>query len=78
MDQHEWVRGSVFRYAGYVWAQEFNPGWQPGCSPRVINEKQLVPFLPKEVPPECWRDLCRRYADGRAAWRPDRNPTAKP
>jgi len=52
MTNQEWVRGSVFRYAGYAWAQEFNPDGSLSGAPRVIDEKQLIPFLPKQVPPE--------------------------
>jgi len=52
MTNQEWVRGSVFRYAGYAWAQEFNPDGSLNGAPRVIDEKQLIPFLPKQVPPE--------------------------
>ena len=52
MTNQEWVRGSVFRYAGYAWAQEFNPDGSLNGAPRVIDEKQLIPFLPKQIPPE--------------------------
>jgi pSer/pThr/pTyr-binding forkhead associated (FHA) protein len=52
MTNQEWVRGSVFRYGGYAWAQEFNPDGSLNGAPRVIDEKQFIPFLPKQVPPE--------------------------
>ena len=64
MDKHEWVRGSVFRYAGYAWAQEFNPDGSLAGQPRVIDEKQLIPFLPKEVPPEMLPTLAATMAAG--------------
>lgn len=64
MDKHEWVRGSVFRYAGYAWAQEFNPDGSLAGSPRMIDEKQLIPFLPKEVPPEMLPTLAATMAAG--------------
>jgi Inner membrane component of T3SS, cytoplasmic domain len=64
MDKNEWVRGSVFRYAGYAWAQEFNPDGSLAGSPRVIDEKQLIPFLPKEVPPEMLPTLAATMAAG--------------
>jgi len=64
MDKHEWVRGSVFRYAGYAWAQEFNPDGSLAGSPRVIDERQLIPFLPKEVSPEMLPTLAATMAAG--------------
>lgn len=67
MEKHEWVRGSVFRYAGYAWAQEFNPDGSLAGSPRVIDEKQLIPFLPKEVPPEMLPTLAATMAATMAA-----------
>ena len=64
MGEKEWVRGSVFRYAGYAWAQEFNPDGSLAGSPRVIDEKQLIPFLPKEVSPEMLPTLAATMAAG--------------
>ena len=79
MDKHEWVRGSVFRYAGYAWAQEFNPDGSLAGSPRVIDEKQLIPFLPKEVPPEMLPTLAATMAaGGMPTGFPTGIPTAKP
>lgn len=52
MSNEEWVRGSVFRYAGWSWAQEFNPDGSLNGLPRVISDQQLIPFLPVKVPPE--------------------------
>jgi len=62
MSEQEWVRGSVFRYSGYAWAQEFNPDGSLNGPPRVIDEKQLIPFLPKAVPPEMLATLAATYA----------------
>jgi hypothetical protein len=64
MTNQEWVRGSVFRYAGYAWAQEFNPNGSLNGAPRVIDEKQLIPFLPKQVPPEMLPTLVATMAAG--------------
>jgi len=66
MTNQEWVRGSVFRYAGYAWAQEFNPDGSLNGAPRVIDEKQLIPFLPKQVPPEMLPTLAATMAAGGA------------
>jgi hypothetical protein len=62
MSEQEWVRGSVLRYGGYAWAQEFNPDGSLNGPPRVIDEKQLMPFLPKEVSPELLPTLAAAYA----------------
>lgn len=79
MDRHEWVRGSVFRYAGYAWAQEFNPDGSLAGSPRVIDERQLIPFLPKEVPPEMLPTIAATMAaGGMPTGVPSGLPTAKP
>lgn len=64
MQEQEWVRGSVFRYAGYAWAQEFNPDGSLAGPPRVIDEKQLIPFLPKEIPPEMIPTIAATMAAG--------------
>jgi len=64
MSNQEWVRGSVFRYAGYAWAQEFNPDGSLNGAPRVIDEKQLIPFLPKEISPEMLPTLVATMAAG--------------
>ncbi len=60
--EQEWVRGSVFRYGGYAWAQEFNPDGSLNGPPRAIDEKQLIPFLPKQVSPELLPTLVATYA----------------
>jgi len=52
MTNKEWVRGSVFRYGGYSWAQEFNPDGSLNGAPRPIDESTIIPFLPKQIPPE--------------------------
>lgn len=52
MSNEEWVRGSVFRYAGWSWAQEFNLDGSLNGLPRVISDRALIPFLPVKVPPE--------------------------
>jgi hypothetical protein len=83
MDKNEWVRGSVFRYAGYAWAQEFNPDGSLAGPPRVIDEKQLIPFLPKEIPPEMIPTIAATIAATMAAGGmptgiPTGIPTAKP
>jgi hypothetical protein len=62
MGEQEWVRGSVFRYGGYAWAQEFNPDGSLNGPPRVIDEKQLMPFLPRQVSPELLPTLAATYA----------------
>jgi len=64
MSNQEWVRGSVFRYAGYAWAQEFNPDGSLNGPPRVIDEKQMIPFLPKEISPELLPTLVATMAAG--------------
>jgi hypothetical protein len=64
MSNQEWVRGSVFRYAGYSWAQEFNPDGSLNGAPRVIDEKQMIPFLPKEIPPEMLPTIIATMAAG--------------
>jgi len=66
MTNQEWVRGSVFRYGGYAWAQEFNPDGSLNGAPRVIDEKQLIPFLPKQIPPEMLPTLAATMAAGGA------------
>ncbi len=48
----EWVRGSVFRYSGWSWAQAFEPDGSPDGPPRVVSDQQLIPFLPVQIPPE--------------------------
>jgi pSer/pThr/pTyr-binding forkhead associated (FHA) protein len=75
MTNQEWVRGSVFRYAGYAWAQEFNPDGSLNGAPRVIDEKQLIPFLPKQVPPEM---LATMAAGGMPTGVPTGIPTGVP
>ena len=62
MNEQEWVRGSVFRYGGYAWAQEFNPDGSLNGPPRAIDEKQLMPFLPKHVSPDLLPTLAATYA----------------
>jgi hypothetical protein len=62
MSEQEWVRGSVFRYGGYAWAQEFNPDGSLNGPSRTIDEKQLIPFLPKQVSPELLPTLVVTYA----------------
>jgi hypothetical protein len=62
MTEQEWVRGSVFRYGGYAWAQEFNPDGSLNGLPRAIDEKQLMPFLPKQVSPELLPTLAATFA----------------
>ncbi len=52
MSNQEWVRGSVFRYGGWSWAQEFNPDGSLSGPARVISDQQLIPFLPTQIPPE--------------------------
>ncbi len=52
MTNQEWVRGSVFRYGGWSWAQEFNPDGSLNGRPRAISDQQLIPFLPVKVSPE--------------------------
>jgi hypothetical protein len=52
MSNQEWARGSVFRYAGWSWAQEFNPDGSLNGPPRVISDQQLIPFLPVKIPLE--------------------------
>jgi hypothetical protein len=64
MSEQEWVRGSVFRYGGYAWAQEFNPDGSLNGPPRMIDEKQVMPFLPKQVSPEMLPTLMATYAAG--------------
>jgi hypothetical protein len=64
MDEQEWVRGSVFRYGGYAWAQEFNPDGSVNGPPRLIDEKQVIPFLPKEIPLEMLPTIAATYAAG--------------
>ena len=80
MTNQEWVRGSVFRYGGYAWAQEFNPDGSLNGAPRVIDEKQLIPFLPKQVPPEMLPTLAATMAAGGSmpTGVPTGIPTAKP
>jgi hypothetical protein len=83
MTNQEWVRGSVFRYGGYAWAQEFNPDGSLNGVPRVIDEKQLIPFLPKQVPPEMLPTLAATMAAGGVPTGvptgiPTGIPTAKP
>jgi hypothetical protein len=64
MSDQEWVRGSVFRYGGYAWAQEFNPDGSLNGPPRVIDEKQLIPFLPRQIPPEMLATLAATITAG--------------
>ena len=79
MSEKEWVRGSVFRYAGYAWAQEFNPDGSLAGPPRVIDEKQLIPFLPKEISPEMIPTIAATMAaGGMPTGVPTGVPTAKP
>lgn len=52
MPEHDRVRGSVFRYAGWNWMQEFNPDGSLNGPPRVISDQQVATFLPAGVAPE--------------------------
>lgn len=52
MSNKEWVRGSVFRYGGWSWAQEFNPDGSLKGSPYAISDQNIIPFLPVQIPPE--------------------------